>query len=61
MLFEKLIFEGVPAGGWYPQIMSKYIFICDISTDIKKNWHPIASAIKKIDFWGPILGGFLGE
>ena len=51
---------GGSPGGVVPPNYVK-IFVSQISTDIKKNWHPRLSPFKNLIFWGPILGGPRGE
>ena len=58
MPFKKLIFRGtfrkIPEG-WYPQTMSKFLFLKSLITSIKTKTS--AEAVQETDFWGFTWGG----
>ena len=58
-MVKKFVFGGVhlggSPGGWYPQIMSKYLSLKYLL--ISKKTGTLAWAVQKIDFLGPHFGG----
>ena len=61
-MVKKLAFGGVhlggSPGGWYPQIMSKYLSLKYLL--ISKKTGTLAWAVQKFDFLGPHFGGVPG-
>ena len=62
-MVKKICFWGVhlggSRGGWYPQIMSKYLSLKYLLIS-KKNWHPSLSRSKNWFFGAPFWGGSRG-
>ena len=56
-MVKKFVFGGSP-GGWYPQIMSKYLSLKYLL--ISKKTGTLAWAVQKFDFLGPHFGGVSG-